>query len=224
MTTDKKPLSMAIARHFTSDRIPPPGRAVVDYITAGNGIYKRAVSDLFYASIPIVETRPCHVVGLRNLAPYILMRYGKIPAAILIRAIGWSRMSMPNEAMFHVRHDGTGFHLSPPTQSANVGGVSYTMPAERFSPGQWPIVMDIHSHHSMRACFSATDDWDELGFRLYCTLGRLQNDVPQVAIRLGVYGDWFPMRVVDVFEFYSDVSEQLASAAVAAFVEDVHEH
>lgn len=219
MNDDKPTLSMKLARYYHADQpLPTPKRSLIDYITAGNGVWKRAVSDLFYALVPVVETAPCKIAGLRNLDPQLIMRWGKLPPSILIGAIECSRKAMPYEAMFHVRIISGKFYLVSPEQCATQGGVAYR---ERLNY-RAPIVMDLHSHHTMRACFSATDDRDELGFRLYCTIGRLQNAVPEVVVRLGVYGDWLPLRVIDVFDF--GTSDRVAARAAAAFVEDTHGH
>src|SRR5262249_45119751 len=48
-------------------------------------------------------------------------------------------------------------------------------------------LIEIHSHHSMAASFSSTDDQDETGFRLYGVIGRL-SDAPEIRLRVGVYG------------------------------------
>jgi len=48
-------------------------------------------------------------------------------------------------------------------------------------------LIEIHSHHSMAARFSSTDDTDETGFRLYGVIGRL-SEAPEIRLRVGVYG------------------------------------
>jgi hypothetical protein len=48
-------------------------------------------------------------------------------------------------------------------------------------------LIEIHSHHSMRAEFSRIDDQDEQGFRLYGVIGRL-NRQPEIRLRAGLYG------------------------------------
>ena len=61
-------------------------------------------------------------------------------------------------------------------------------------------VMDIHSHGHMDAFFSCTDDSDEKGLRLYVVVGRLDTLLPEVEIRLGVYGYFIPLSVEEVFD------------------------
>ncbi|MBV8715456.1 MAG: hypothetical protein JOZ65_10355, partial [Chloroflexi bacterium] len=42
-------------------------------------------------------------------------------------------------------------------------------------------IVEVHSHHMMRAYFSATDDRDETGRRVYGVLGRLAGPHPEIA-------------------------------------------
>lgn len=60
-------------------------------------------------------------------------------------------------------------------------------------------VLDIHSHGTMRPFFSGTDDKDEQGFRLYMVVGRLDTLVPEVEMRVGVYGYFAPVQFEEVF-------------------------
>src|SRR5439155_12507382 len=45
-------------------------------------------------------------------------------------------------------------------------------------------IVEVHSHHAMRAYFSATDDRDETGRRIYGVLGRLDGPQPEIALRV----------------------------------------
>ena len=45
-------------------------------------------------------------------------------------------------------------------------------------------MVEVHSHHAMRAYFSATDDRDETGRRIYGVLGRLDGLHPEIALRV----------------------------------------
>lgn len=61
-------------------------------------------------------------------------------------------------------------------------------------------VVDLHSHNSMPAFFSGTDNADEQGFRLYCVIGRIDTDAPEIACRAGVYGHHWPVPALAIFE------------------------
>ena len=47
---------------------------------------------------------------------------------------------------------------------------------------------DIHSHNSMAAKFSSTDDQDEKATRLYIVLGRLNRFFPEISVRMSCGG------------------------------------
>lgn len=61
-------------------------------------------------------------------------------------------------------------------------------------------VMDIHSHNSMSAFFSGTDDASEQETRLYGVVGRLDKEIPEYKFRISVEGDFIPMTIFDFFE------------------------
>lgn len=59
---------------------------------------------------------------------------------------------------------------------------------EPLLPGLWPV-MDIHSHNRLPAFFSATDDADEKGCRIFGVLGKIRGyDDVQVSFRVGSGG------------------------------------
>ena len=55
------------------------------------------------------------------------------------------------------------------------------------------VVAEFHSHGTSRAFFSATDDRDEQGFRIYGVVGRLDTPLPELSLRVGVYGNFAPL-------------------------------
>ena len=61
------------------------------------------------------------------------------------------------------------------------------------------MVAEFHSHGGSRAFFSATDDRDEQGFRIYGVVGRLDALRPELRLRVGVYGHFAPVDWSQVF-------------------------
>ena len=59
---------------------------------------------------------------------------------------------------------------------------------------------EFHSHGTHRAFFSATDDRDEQGFRIYGVVGRLDDPLPELALRVGVYSHFSPLHWSQVFD------------------------
>ena len=54
--------------------------------------------------------------------------------------------------------------------------------------------MDIHSHNSMKAVFSAIDDQDERSTRLYLVIGRLDRFFPEISARISCGGSFVPIE------------------------------
>jgi proteasome lid subunit RPN8/RPN11 len=73
---------------------------------------------------------------------------------------------------------------------------SYKFPMT--APGD-VVALTIHSHNTMPAIFSSTDNEDELYTGLYAVMGRLGTFHPQLAIRAGMEGVFTPVRASDVF-------------------------
>jgi len=75
-------------------------------------------------------------------------------------------------------------------------------------------VMDIHSHNSMEAKFSPTDNADEKATRIYMVIGRLDKFYPEISVRVSVGGSFVnidPAIVIDGFntEFPNSWIEQV---------------
>ena len=79
---------------------------------------------------------------------------------------------------------------SPP-QAGTATSLAYVPPAG--------VVAEFHSHGSARSFFSATDDRDEQGFRVYGVVGRLDTPEPDLSLRVGVYGHFAPLGWRQVF-------------------------
>ena len=62
-------------------------------------------------------------------------------------------------------------------------------------------VMDIHSHNTMKASFSAIDDADEKATRIYAVIGRLDKYLPDITARISVGGKFVEIPPSSVFEY-----------------------
>ena len=91
-----------------------------------------------------------------------------------------------------MRWDGDGYRLVVPPQAGTATRLAYQPPRG--------VVAEFHSHGGSRAFFSATDDWDEQGFRIYGVVGRLDALQPELSLRVGVYGHFAPVEWSQVFD------------------------
>ena len=167
-----------------------------EYILAGNGLFKRARSPMIAATVPIYSHR---IAGLPDLKPGIQVFPGRIPGTMLAYILAHVRgiVSADLEAMYQLRlaqtADGLAWKITAPTQTQTATQVSYTYE----DPDT--VICDLHSHCDMGAFFSPTDNTDEQGFRFYAVIGRIHNTWPEIALRLGIFGDFIPLPATILF-------------------------
>lgn len=158
-----------------------------NYILAENGIFIRAQSPLIEATI---NTAPAHVRGLLPLEEELILPRGKIPWRLYDLALSILFVDRYRERYLAVTWEGE-YRLRIPPQEGESSGVSYEVLPN--------TVLDIHSHGGMSAFFSGTDDRDEQGLQLYMVVGRLDTLLPEVEMRVGVYGYFAPVQREEVF-------------------------
>lgn len=174
------------------DGRPPRSGDAYDYVVAGDGLYLVTENDALEVRLPVALAQ---VRGLPPLGPRFFLRGGRIPQDIWEEIVAAARLfsTRDQELLLAVTYsDGAGYRLVVPRQVTGSMNVLY----ERFPN----VVLAVHSHHRYPAVFSATDDTDEQGFGLYGVLGRLDTDRPEVSLRAGVYGYFFPLPWGAVFD------------------------
>lgn len=182
-----------------SGEVPDVSAALVEYTTAGNGLFVRARRDVCQVAIPIAEAR---VPGLADLEPGMKLLVPKIPRACLERVFGAARLACvsagrPVEYLCYLAWDGQVWEYLEPEQEA---GPTSVRPVGAGLSDHARATVEIHSHHEMRARFSVTDDADEgSGFRIYGVVGRIFSE-PEIALRVGCHGHFLPIEVRDLFE------------------------
>jgi PRTRC genetic system protein A len=175
--------------------LPPRDGPAYQYILAATGVYLRPESRFFDVLLPIAR---CPIRGLAPLEPDIRLKVRRLPgrllAAVLLDA---RRVRRPdgglNEALYHFHHDSAGVRIVKPAQRATATCV---VGAEGNTSN---VILDLHSHGNMPAFWSTTDNYDEQGFRVYGVIDRL-DPRPEIRLRLGVYGYWFPLPVNLLFD------------------------
>ena len=125
-----------------------------DYILAENGVWIEAEGKLLAARVPVVHGQ---IRGLEPLEPKLVLRHGLIPQRLFDLAINVTMRDVTKEQYIGVSWD-DGYHLYTPEQEGTGGGVNYEVGSE--------VVLDLHSHGTMRAWFSTTDNKDEQGLKL----------------------------------------------------------
>jgi len=176
-----------------------------DYVLAENGVFIETEGPLLAARVPVASA---NIRGLAPLDPKVVLRHGPIPKQHFDLALSAMLTDTKLERYLAVIWN-DGYHLRVPEQAADKeqlleggddghgsgGGVAYLTPDK--------VILDLHSHGEMAAWFSTTDNKDELGFKLFGVVGKL-NKVPQLQLRVGVYGYFHPLIWEDIFEGFPD--------------------
>ncbi|MCC6743632.1 MAG: Mov34/MPN/PAD-1 family protein [Acidobacteria bacterium] len=186
---------------------PPAG--ALEYIVGADGLYLRAerAGLRFVGRIAEAEVR-----GLAGVTPMLEVAMPPVPVPLLLAflsraAAAWAGPDGPVEALAYLTFGSAGWEIHFPDVVADATSVR---PADDMPAGYADAIVEIHSHHGMPARFSATDDRDEVGFRMYAVVGGFGTR-PELSVRLGVYGYFFPLEASEVFEY--------ADAAMEAFAE-----
>lgn len=130
---------------------------------------------------------------------------GKIPYTIYeqVQAFFMKVMEMNSsevEAMIHVLwNPERGYHLGVPPQTISKASVRYDW---SYIPEGTSIIVDIHSHNTMGAFFSGTDDGDDRNNISFSgVFGKLKDPVPQTVWRFNYYAKKYTnISVADIFE------------------------
>lgn len=129
---------------------------------------------------------------------------GKIPFTLYEQILGFFRkvMEVKNaevEAMIHILYNPEqGYHLGVPPQTISKASVNYDW---SYIPAGTSIIVDIHSHNTMGAFFSGTDDRDDgNNISFSGVFGKLKDEVPMTVWRFNYYGKKFQAEVKDMFE------------------------
>ena len=160
-----------------------------DYVLGAGGLYAQSESAHLTAR---VLAAPCEVRGLAPVTGKVELTHGPIPAGLFELGLRWFQDDPDTERFFAVRWDGAAYRLVVPPQLGTATSLAYAPPAG--------VVAEFHSHGTSRAFFSATDNRDEQGFRVYGVAGRLDTDRPEVSLRVGVYGHFAPAAWSQVFQ------------------------
>jgi len=178
-----------------SGPLPASDAVAYQYILAATGIYLRAENRFFDVLLPLAR---CQVRGLAPLKPYFRLKVPRLPGRLLAAVLADAQRARRRdgglkEALYHFHHDGARVGVLKPAQRATAASVV------AIEGKAADITLDLHSHGNLGAFWSETDNGDEQGFRVYGVIGRLDKR-PEIRLRVGVYGYWFPLPVSALFD------------------------
>ena len=128
----------------------------------------------------------------------------KIPYSILSEIIAFFKTFVTekseNEAMANIywSFEEEKYRVHVPKQTVTKASVDTNLPD--INEEKFLLVMEVHSHNTMGAVFSRTDDKDEIATRLYTVIGRLDKVFPDMTTRISVGGKHLVIDPAIVFD------------------------
>ena len=128
----------------------------------------------------------------------------KIPYSILSEIIAFFKTYVTekseNEAMANIywSFEEEKYRVHVPKQTVTKASVDTNLPD--IDEEKFLLVMEVHSHNTMGAVFSRTDDKDEIATRLYTVIGRLDKVFPDMTTRISVGGKHLVIDPAIVFD------------------------
>ena len=177
---------------LATDATLPAIQAAYEYIVAANGLFIRAEDSRMEAMVPIALTRPDCMRDLAVVFPYANLKVPKMPAEIASLIDGIALEHFPDEVLMQFLVESGAWHVWVPQQT--------TTPTSIQFQDAGTFIVDVHSHGSMNAFFSRTDNADEQGLRFYCVVGGLNSEIPQMLCRVGVYGHHMNIPASTLFD------------------------
>lgn len=132
----------------------------------------------------------------------------KIPYGILMDVIAFFKKNPLKEAAVQIFYDVNmeKYELYYPEQIATPASVIFAR--NHDMENDKVLVMDIHSHGTMNAFFSSTDNNDEKGTRLFMVFGNLDKEEISHKLRAGIAGNYKMLKLSDVFETEDKTNEK----------------
>ena len=185
----------------------PPQQGLYEYCLAANGVFVRAQREGLYACIPVsLATEP--IRGLVSMYPEVRLLMARVSAKRLNMLFYDAVRRLPNENMTWLFPAGNDWTSYEPEQIRTPVSCRPLDPNDPFGAR---ALIDLHSHNSMPAFFSGTDDLDESGgFRIFAVLGRVSRHEAEIRVRVGIYGHFYDIQASEVFQlpdWIRDVNE-----------------
>ena len=141
------------------------------------------------------------------------MALPKIPAHIFSKVMGFFKSisdELHYEVLVHILYDTEEKEYIIKVPKQRISEASVNSETDEPYPDRYIHVMDFHSHNTMPAVFSETDNADEKETRLYAVAGRFNRTFPEITVRAGCAGKFIPLNPEDVFEgdFFGSYPEE----------------
>lgn len=157
--------------------------------------------------IPSLPKNVVDKISLNVLTPDLtsFLPAGKIPFELFEQIVAFFKEIMKlhkaeNEAHAWILwNKDDGYHVSIPKQVVSKASVRYEYDQTSLPPGS-VIVFDVHSHNTMGAFFSGTDNNDDkksIGYS--AVVGKLKDKTPEVKVRFNAFDVKIDVTMDDIF-------------------------
>ena len=140
---------------------------------------------------------------LESIVPSFKPALPKIPAHIFSKIMGFFKSisdELHYEVLVHILYDTDEKEYIIKVPKQRISHAAVDSEAEEPYPERYIHVMDFHSHNTMPAIFSETDNDDEKETRLYAVAGRFDRTFPEITVRAGCAGKFVYLPPEEVFE------------------------
>lgn len=171
-------------------------------------VYEQRTNEIGRFTAPAENIRE-----LESITPSFESALPKIPAHIFSKIMGFFKSisdELHYEVLVHILYDTEEKEYIIKVPKQRISEASVNSEAEEPYPERYIHVVDFHSHNTMPAVFSETDNDDEKETRLYAVAGRFNRTFPEITVRAGCAGKFIPLNPEDVFEgdFFGSYPEE----------------
>ena len=175
-------------RYFTEHGLVGDPGMYYDYIVGANGLFIHAENRFINASVCVGEA---NIRGLQPMRTIFVLKNGRIPWDLYHLAMNVLMSDALRENYLAIMWKDGAYGLVRPPQVGDEGSCHYDRVTD--------TVMEIHSHALMSSFFSGIDTRDEQGMAVYGVVGHLEQLIPDIELRLGVYGYFDKLSLNEVF-------------------------
>ena len=218
--TENTPLSFAPSYHvLTQSGLPLlDASRIYQYVIAREGVFLLAGCPGIEVLLPISPLSD--LPGLASVSAYIQWKYPRVDTHTVLELFERARSAKDEqgrllERLFYLTWN-DGWHIHEPEQVVTATSVQVMASSEDDEAA----LLEGHSHHTMRAYFSSTDNRDEVvngGFKVYFVLGQV-NTSPQIRVRICIHGYSWEVPAEHFFELPADVQDCVGVSPVRGWL------
>ena len=167
-------------------------------MVAGNGLWVRGQKPNLTVCFPLSTLT---VRGLTPLQPEWHFSLPRVPRAITEELLTTAQNTRDTdnrlvESLFYLGWNQDHWQLTMPAQHQARTSVR---PHATDDDAYQRAFIELHSHHELTTFFSAQDNHDEQGFRIYSVIGDFLSG-PRILTRIGLYGHFLDIDSATIFE------------------------